>query len=147
MDKIKLDDIKPNHPFKVPDEYFEQLNADILEKKSALKPVRLWAWSPRMKLATAVSFVMVVAVSVIFTINTNQGDIYDQYLSGVSDEDIVAYLATTDLTELDLLDMVNDEMFIDFENENDVLEDIELDDESLDAIYLEYGITDEFSEI
>ncbi len=147
MSKIRLDDIDKNLPFQAPEGYFEKLSTDILERKSELSEKRSLVGSRKVRLALVTSFVVVLASFLTLRFLSNEGDVYDQYLSDVSNEDIVAYLASTELSELELLEMMNDDVFIDFGTESDALEDIELDDESIDDLYLEYGITDELMEI
>ncbi len=147
MDKIKLDDIAKNTPFKVPDNYFEQLSADILERKSGLNQKSAWVWTPAMKLALASTFVLMITLTIVLRINFNSPDKFDEFLADVSTEDIVAYLASSDLNEFELLEAIDDETMLDFEIEDDFMQDLEIDDESLDDIFQDYGITDELLEI
>lgn len=143
---MNLDDIKQkSHPYKVPEGYFEDLNARIMERTSAT-PVHvvLWYRQPVWQMAIAsVSVLMVFAV-----IFLSGGPVAEQdVLADITDEEILIYLANNDLTETEIIEhftFTEDDFLLESE---ELLEDIEIDESMLDDLYLEYEVDDLSSQI
>ncbi|MCK5468470.1 MAG: hypothetical protein KAI99_08175, partial [Cyclobacteriaceae bacterium] len=65
----------------------------------------------------------------------------DELLAQVSTDDLIAYLETTDITAdeiIEELDLSNIEL--DFYEEGPIMQDMEMNDEDIDALLDEYGI-------
>lgn len=139
---MNLDDIKQKkHPYHVPEGYFEDLNARIMEQTSAApsEEVIVWYRQPVWQMALAsVSLVLVLG-----TVLLSGGDLDEQdLLADVTDEEILIYLADNDLTESEILEnftFSEEDLFME---EEELLEDIEIDDKILDELYLDYEIDD-----
>ena len=140
MKEFKLNDIDKKHPFKVPDNYFEQLNADILSKIDekpavSIKPKtrnNLWYW--------VAASLTILASSIVFILNFNQ-DKKVEYLSNISNEEIMFYLDYYEIDELDLLESVTGEMQW-MPVEDELLLDVEFESDEIEDIYLEFGVTE-----
>ncbi|MBV6646756.1 MAG: hypothetical protein KI790_14965 [Cyclobacteriaceae bacterium] len=143
MKKIKLEDIdKKNHPFKTPDGYFETLSSEIMSKTSSPTRTSRVLQIPRYAWASAAAMFFLV-ISVIFL---KHEDTPEEFLADVSDEEIMTYLAYYDLSEEELLPREND-FFLELGDEGGALDNLELDDGSIDDIYLEYDIIEESLQI
>ncbi len=142
MPKVNLDDIKhKSHPYKVPKEYFEELNASILEQTNTTTPERVVRWfrQPAWQGILA-SFSVIMVLTLVF-ITRNTGEEQD-LLAGVSDEEIMIYLADNELTEYEIIEnfTFTDEDFL--MEEDELLDGIEIEDETLQDLYLEYDVED-----
>jgi hypothetical protein len=104
MDKerIRLDDLKKELPFSVPEGYFENLPQIIQSKipaKPAGRPVISWSWQRATGLVAAAALILVL---VWVTVPERQGSLGQEPLSGVSNASIVAYLEEEDISYYDL---------------------------------------------
>ncbi len=130
----RLEDIEKKNIYSVPEGYFEDLpmkiQARIADKSKSETPVFIGA------LRYALPAVLLVAVAYfgIFRMAPTQ---QDDPLAGVSTEDIISYLASTDITTDEILSEVNlDDFTLDYLNtEEEILNDIELGDEDLQDLY------------
>ncbi|MDW3192164.1 MAG: hypothetical protein R8G66_07360 [Cytophagales bacterium] len=144
---MNLDDIKQkNHPYKVPEGYFEELNTRIMEQTSAVPSDKVVSWyrQPVWQMALAsVSLVMVIGVVLL-----SGGSVEEQdFLADVTDEEILIYLADNDLTESEIMEnftFTEEDLLPEGE---ELLDDIEIDDNMLDELYLDYEIDDLSSQI
>ncbi|TDE16718.1 hypothetical protein [Dyadobacter psychrotolerans] len=104
MDKnrIRLDDIKKDMPFTVPEGYFDKL-PQIIQSRIPSEPVRQplvgWSWQRSMALVSAMALIFVL---VWVTVPERQGSLGQEPLSGVSDASIVAYLEDQNINYYDL---------------------------------------------
>ncbi|MCF2442507.1 hypothetical protein L0657_00965 [Dyadobacter sp. CY345] len=104
MDKkhIRLDDLKKETPFVVPDGYFENL-PQIIQSRIPNEVVResfiQWSWRRSAGLVAAMSFLLVM---VWITFPERQGSLGQEPLSSISDASIVTYLEDQDISYYDL---------------------------------------------
>lgn len=104
MDKkhIRLDDLKKETPFSVPDGYFEnlpQLIQSRIPNEVARKPLIRWTWQRSAGLVAAMSFLLVM---VWVTFPERQGSLGQEPLSKISDASIVSYLEDQNISYYDL---------------------------------------------
>ncbi|MEQ8904065.1 hypothetical protein [Ekhidna sp.] len=138
--KYKLDDIDKKEQFKVPDGYFEDLPMRIQKRIQVETPVsrsKRTAWS----LAMAVSLLFIIAYVFIIP----DGDpTAEELLAEVSQDELIAYLDVVELDEYELASAFegDDEIF-DFEDTN-VLDGIDMDDQAIDDVLLEYDLEYEY---
>ncbi|MEQ9008235.1 MAG: hypothetical protein RLP12_10145 [Ekhidna sp.] len=138
--KYKLDDIDKQEQFKVPDGYFEDLPMRIQKRIQVETPVsrsKRTAWS----LAMAVSLLFIIAYVFIIP----DGDpTAEELLAEVSQDELIAYLDVVELDEYELASAFegDDEIF-DFEDTN-VLDGIDMDDQAIDDVLLEYDLEYEY---
>lgn len=146
MPQMNLDDIKrKSHPYKVPEGYFEDLNARILEQTSAAAIDKVyWYRKPVWQMALASVSLLFVFAAIFFS----GGSATEQdVLADITDEEILIYLANNDLTESEIMEnftFTEDDFLM---PADELLEDIEIDDSMLDDLYLEYEVDDLSSQI
>jgi hypothetical protein len=102
----KLEDISKNHPFKVPEDYFDQLPGVIqsrVAEKSNVKEVKPYF---RYALQYALPVVVLVVVAIIYLIPTNPKSV-DSLLASVTTEELVAYLEQSEITTEELLESMD----------------------------------------
>ena len=149
MKRIELDDIKDKrHPFKVPDGYFDELEQSILNAtvdaedgtraSAVFRLSQPWVW------AAAASVVLVIAVALILG---RSGEGSDDLLAGITDDEIMVYLATYDLSEYEIVGDLSSDQFESLFSEETILEGLEVDEDDLDDLMLEYEALDETLEI
>jgi len=137
--RIKLDELKKESPFKVPERYFVELPSEIQVKVTAdQKPQPSWVVQPTFRWAAMAASVLVLAVyfSVFYT-NTDDLNEAESLIAQVEMEDLIAYIETSEITTDDLISGVNLEgvYFDDLESEEMLLEDIEINElESIDLM-------------
>ena len=143
MKQFRLDDKKLKHPFRTPDDYFDHLEASILDHtvksgKQESKIVTLTTRKVIYYLAAAVVLLALIAYPVGQFLNRE--DSYE-LLADISDDDILYYIDYYDIQEMEVLEFVGDD--IEFDTHSTAIPDgIELDDENLEMLYLEYGINE-----
>lgn len=100
--RIRLDDLKKETPFSVPDDYFDKL-PQIIQSRIVSEPVRKpligWSWKRSAALVSAMSLIFVL---VWFTVPERQGALGQEPLADISDASIVAYLEDQDMNYYDL---------------------------------------------
>lgn len=119
----KLEDIPKNNPFSVPDGYFERLPGVIqsrIAEGNAEKQTRPYF---RYALGFALPLVVLIIVAVLY-LTPKGNENYNDILSTVSNEQLAAYLADSDITT------------------DDILESSELDEEGAEAIEAEVYFND-----
>jgi hypothetical protein len=104
MDKgrIRLDDIRKEVPFSVPEGYFEKLPQQIQSRipaGPARKPVVSWTWQRATGLVAAMAIILVL---VWVTVPERQGSLGQEPLSGVSNASIIDYLEDENVSYYDL---------------------------------------------
>lgn len=141
MKKIDIHNEKIDHPYHVPEGYFSQLSADILEKKSALKQSPV-IWNKKIQYALVSAMVLFVALSIVF-ITSQSSQTPEELLSEVSNEEIIQYLSDYDLTDDEILSSYDNTTELEFNmSEDNLLEGLEIDESTLD----EYMYELEFNE-
>ena len=146
MPEFKLDDIdKKKHPYKVDEGYFSELNSSIMERVSEPSKETSIVFSPKMVWAMASMGVMIF-IGVFWFNNFYQPEQVD-YLADITDEEILTYLDSYELTEDDLLLVVEESDFEDPLNEEILSDEAEIDEEALEELYLEYQSTEELLQI
>ncbi len=100
--RIRLEDLKRETPFSVPDDYFDKLPQMIQSRivsEPARKPLIGWSWQRSAALVSAMSLIFVL---VWFTVPERQGALGEEPLANISDASIVAYLQEQDMSYDDL---------------------------------------------
>ncbi|WP_353717711.1 hypothetical protein [Dyadobacter sp. 676] len=104
MDKkrIRLDDLKRETPFTVPEGYFDKL-PQMIQSRIPAEPVRKrlvsWSWQRSVGLAAASALILVL---VWVTVPERQGSLGQEPLSGISNASIISYLEEQDISYYDL---------------------------------------------
>ena len=139
----KLEEIKKENIYKVPDRYFDELPMRIQDRitgdtKSVLSPV--YDWRMAVKIAVP-AFILVFAILIgVFIRNNNTYQDVDTILAQVSSEDMIAYLQSTDISIDDILNEIQYEEIADeILQENFLLDDDELSIDLYDELMIEYG--------
>lgn len=100
--RIRLDDLKKETPFSVPDGYFDRLPQIIQSRivsEPARKPLVGWSWQRSVSLVSAMALILVL---VWVTVPERQGALGEGPLTDISDASIVAYLEDQDISYYDL---------------------------------------------
>jgi hypothetical protein len=101
----KLEDLPKNHPFKVPEGYFDKLPGIIqsrVAEKSEVQEARPYF---RLALQYALPVIVLAIVAVIYLVPKNGQDV-DTMLASVSTEELVAYLEESEITTEELLEQM-----------------------------------------
>ncbi len=140
MDKhrIKIDELKKDNVFKVPEGYFEDLPSVIQSRVAQpARNERSWVAQPMVRWATVAASVLVFVVYVtLFRSNVDTASA-EILIAQIETEDLIAYLEYSDMTTEELItDYGLENIYIDdLEAESLFLEDIEIDElESLDLL-------------
>ena len=100
--RIRLDDLKKEPPFSVPEGYFEKL-PQIIQSRIVSEPVRKpvvgWVWQRSLALVSAAALIFVL---VWVTVPERQGSLGQEPLSDISDASIVDYLEDENISYYDL---------------------------------------------
>ena len=143
---MKLEEIKKENIYTVPDKYFDQLPTRIQSRVHVKKPVLGISlnWNSVYKIAAPVfAVVLMVAYFGIPKLNDSAPSAED-FLAQVSSDDLIAYLQTTDITTDDIaeeLDLTN--IDLDFYSEEPIMRDIQMNENEIDALMDEFGIDDD----
>lgn len=142
MKPFKLDDIEKNkQPFAVPKGYFEDLPMKI-QSKIEVKKKDSWTKNPAFKLAFSMAAMAAIIFSVFALFSDPQSP--EDILANISQEELLAYVDLVQLEESDILNAFEDGAeginFFD----SDGFEDIEIGDEALDDLLLEYDLSEEY---
>jgi hypothetical protein len=100
--RIRLDDLKRETPFSVPDGYFEKLPQIIQSRivsEPVQKPLVRWSWQRSISLVSAMALILVL---VWVTVPERQGALGEGPLTDISNASIVAYLEDQDISYYDL---------------------------------------------
>ncbi len=139
--KHKLDNIDKKEVFEVPEGYFEDLPLKIQARIDAEKPKSVVRSVPSWSLAMAASALFVLAFVFIFS---DKESTVDDLLAEVSNEELVAYLDQIDLDEYDIASAFEDDVDALNLEETNVLDGIDMEDQVLDDVLLEYDLGDEY---
>lgn len=104
MDKkrIRLDDLKRETPFSVPEGYFDKLPQMIqarIPAEPVRKPLVSWSWQRSVGLAAASALILML---VWVTVPERQGSLGQEPLSDISNASIISYLEDQDISYYDL---------------------------------------------
>ncbi|MDA0195397.1 MAG: hypothetical protein O2887_12690 [Bacteroidetes bacterium] len=137
--KIKIDDLKKENIFKVPDRYFEELPSLIQARVLAQAGSKQgWFVLPSVRWAVIATPVLaVIMYFVIFRGPVEQTPVnIDAILAQVETNDLIAYLEDSDMTDAELISGLALESFeIDEITDELYLEDIDISDlESIDLL-------------
>ena len=139
--KHKLDDIDKKEAFKVPEGYFEDLPMRIQKRVDSEKPAVRQLLMPKWGLALAASIALIVTF--VFVFNNNSPSPEDM-LADISHDELVAYLEQMELDEYEIASAFDEDMEI-FETEDtNVLDGIDLGEDAIDDVLLEYDLEDEY---
>lgn len=138
--KYKLDDIDKKQSFKVPDGYFEELPLKIqtkIQPKKKHTQVTLPSW----KFALAASILVIL---VTYYVADQKPASAESLLAEIPQSELIAYLDNMELDMEDLATMYT-ESSEDIEFENlDGLNELDMNEEELDDLLLEYDINEDY---
>ncbi|MEQ9403696.1 MAG: hypothetical protein RIM99_08940 [Cyclobacteriaceae bacterium] len=141
MKSFKIEDTdKGKQPFSVPDGYFEKLPMQIQSRIEAeKKPVLLKM--PALRVAFAAAAILTIVLTVVFI---DQPRTPEEMLAGISQEDLLAYIDLSGIEESDIYAVFDSDIDdLDFTDTNE-LDELQLEDDQLDDILIEYDLSDEY---
>jgi len=100
--RIRLDDLKREVPFTVPEDYFDKLPQQIqarIPSEPVRKPVIGWSWQRSLGLVSAMALILTL---VWVTVPERQGSLGQEPLSDISNASIISYLEDQDMSYYDL---------------------------------------------
>lgn len=139
--KYKLDDIEKKLPFQAPENYFEELPLKVQGKIDAKRPLYLGSLTLSWKLALAAVPVLVLAITIGFLLPQEKTS--EQILAEVPEADLVAYLGMDDYEWNEIALTFDNELLESFEDDSS-LEILDLQEDDLGNIYLEYGLETDY---
>lgn len=102
---LKLDDISKENIHKVPREYFDKLPEVIQSRAVERARSTRWNWvAPTLKWATPALAVVLLAVYFLLLRNPSTSISASELLTQVETEDLVSYLASSDMTTDEILE-------------------------------------------
>lgn len=141
---MKLDDIKKENIYTVPDKYFDQLPARIQSRINEKAPISAlhWNWGWWYKLAIP-AIAMIVLVVYFGRVDRVLNQDAESILAQVSTEDVIAYLADMDLSTTEIIESMDlENLELDFYDESPILQEIDLEGDVLEILSDEYGLND-----
>ena len=136
--KIKIDELKKDNVFKVPDGYFEELPSIIQARVTNPRPDTVsWYGQPAMRWSLVAASLLLFTIYITVFRTGEEAINAESLIAEVNTEDLIAYLEYSDLTTEELIAGVGIEnIYIeDIETEDQLLEDIEIIElESLDLL-------------
>ncbi|MDZ7604036.1 MAG: hypothetical protein U5K79_00275 [Cyclobacteriaceae bacterium] len=142
---MKLEDINKKNIYSVPDKYFDQLPGRVQARIEAKKPGEIFSlnWSLTYKLA-APALAMVMLVLYFWYDGPANNQSAESLLAQVATDDLVAYLATTDITTDEILESIDfDNIELDLSDETPIMKDTEMNEESINSILDEFGVDED----
>ena len=133
----KLEDIPKKTLFEVPEGYFERLPGVIQARVAEKQPESAWR---SYAVKYALPSVAVIAVAVFFWSGPATGTA-EELLAGIDSEQLVAYLAESELNADELLESIPLDQDEADRIEENALEEIELSDYDLDELENEFDVT------
>jgi len=135
-----LEDIPKNHPFKVPDDYFDRLPGIIQSRIAAESGVRESKPYFRYALQYALP-VILIAIAAVFYLKPSTQQNADSLLSSVSTDELVAYLEESEMTTDELIesadfdsesvDAIESEVYFNFDLNNSDVDDLNVELDNL----------------
>lgn len=134
--KTNFENSKQPHPFKVPENYFDQLYVEILNKKSPHTLASRYSWNAKLGLSLATITACVAILVVVFL--PNQSSSHD-WLADVSNEEIIYFLNQYEGWSMEELAQLTPENEI---LDTDMLpiftDEFELNENLIDELFIEY---------
>jgi len=139
---MKLEDIKKKNIYSVPDKYFDQLPTRIQARVNESKPAFGSSWNWNLVYKIAAPALAVIFLVFYFGIRNNYPEQSADYLlAQVSTDDLIAYLGTTDLSTDEIIEELDfSDIELDFYDEGPIMQNMDINDEEIDALFDEYGI-------
>ncbi|MEO9873015.1 hypothetical protein [Ekhidna sp.] len=138
--KHSLDDIDKKKAFKVPEGYFEDLPLKIQQRISEeTKPERFKI--PSWSLAMAASMLVIISLIFLFPRDKNSAEIL---LAEIPQDELLAYLEQVEFDVYDIVSVLGDDISTLEIEETDMLDGIDMGDQTIDDVLLEYDLEDEF---
>jgi len=136
----KLEDIPKNHPFKVPEDYFNRLPAMIQSRIAGESDVKETKPYFRYALQYALPVILIAIAAVFYLRPTEQPDA-DRLLATVSTDELVAYLEQSEMSTDELLEnmdfdsesieAIESEVYFNFDLEGNTLDELTLELDNL----------------
>ena len=128
-------------PYRVPENYFEQMSEGIQHKILTRKKEAFWV-SSQLKLAFIPAMLLLIAVVIFWPGQpTNQQATMDQLLEEISKDDIEEYLSFTNVSEYELASVI--ESTAEVPESDSYLNGIDLEEDDMNEILLEFDILSE----
>jgi len=140
---MKLEDIKKENIYTVPDKYFDQLPTRIQTQVYKKKPVLGFSlnWHLAYKIAFPALAVLLMVFYFVAPRFANSAQSAEEILAQVSTEDLVAYLQTTDITTDEIIEVVDfTNIDLDFYDHEPIMQNMQMNEKDIDALLDEYGI-------
>ena len=138
--KRKIEDIDKKQVFNTPEGYFEDLPMRIQARIESEKPQAVSKRLPKWSLALASVALLLTFVFVLYDSGTSEQDL----LAGISQEELVAYLDQIELDEYEIASTFESDLDALNLDETSVLDGIDMENEALEDVLLEYDLGDEF---
>ena len=142
----KLEDIKKENIYKVPERYFDELPMriqDRISSKSESIPATAFNWSIAVKVAVPAFVIIITVLFGVFIRTNNSYQDVDTILAQVSTEDMITYLQSTDISIDEILNEIQyDEIADEILQENLLMDDEELSIDLYNELMMEYGINE-----
>ncbi len=138
--KHKIEDIDKKQAFDTPEGYFEDLPMRIQARIENKKPQAVSQRLPKWSLALASMALLLTFVFVFYDNSTSEKDL----LAGISQEELVAYLDQIELDEYEIASTFESDLDALNLDETSVLDGIDMENEALDDVLLEYDLEDEY---
>lgn len=138
---VKLEELEKKNIHSVPEGYFDRLPQIIQSKavESKAKPATLRGYGIALKYALPAVLIVVMSVYLLVRNDETQPLTPQELLAQVSTEEIVDYLADTDMTTDEILNSLDiTEVSFDFDTESTNIINEELTPEELDELLNEY---------
>jgi hypothetical protein len=143
-ERIKIEDIQKQSVHKVPDDYFDRLPGIIQSRISKEKKDPVWIPVFRKSLVLAIPVVALFVIAYVGFFRQSPDNFgAEEILAQVETEDLVAYLASTDISTDELIAGIGDDLDLEDVGVN-MIEDIEVESDDLDEILDDYDIELEY---
>ncbi len=143
---MKLEDIKKENIYTVPDKYFDQLPTRIQTRVYKKKPVfsLLFNWNLAYKIASPIAIALLLVIYFGVPRFSNSTLTAEEILAQVSSDDLVAYLQTTDITTDEIIEEIDFAIIdLDFDDQDPIMQEMQINEKDIDALMDEYGIEDD----
>lgn len=119
----------PDHPYRVPDGYFDSLTDQIIDGKNEYKDQK--NWSPWHRTALAAIAIVVILIAIWFP-SRDQNSKPRDLLSGISTEDLLLYLENEPIDEYELIREFELQIIEEMDAPQYLHDDIQVDDDILE---------------
>jgi hypothetical protein len=140
---MKLEDIKKQNIYTVPDKYFDQLPTRIQSRVN--DPVSGLHWNRSIIFKLAVPAIAVIVMILYFDRNDSFApQDAEAILAQVSTEDLIAYIEDMDISTDEIIESIDfSDVELDFYENGTIINDLEIEDESMDLLFDEYGLDED----